>query len=139
MKIKRPEPVAGGTLAYERAELSVNAGKRSSDYSLMLSYRSTQGGREVLHLPTDAEVTLVRSDGDTLGLRPEKGELSLPALPGRHTWTINWRGAAGAAVVTRAPAVVLSAPASNLHMSLRIPQDRWVLYAFGPGIGPANP
>jgi hypothetical protein len=136
VRIKRPEPVAGGTLAYDGAELILNAGKRSSDLSLVLSYRSTQGGRQVLHLPDDAEVTLVRSDNDTLGLRPEKGELSLPALPGRHNWTVDWRSAAGATVVTRAPAVALSAPAGNLHIGVRIPEDRWVLYAFGPGIGP---
>jgi hypothetical protein len=137
VRITRPVPVAGGTLAYDSAELTLNSGKRSSDSSLVLSYRSTQGGRQVLHLPDDAEVTLVRSDSDTLGLRPERGELSLPALPGRHTWTVNWRSAAGAAFVTRAPAVALSAPAGNLHIGMRIPEDRWVLYTFGPGIGPA--
>jgi hypothetical protein len=137
VRITRPEPIAGGTLAFDRVELVLNAGKHSSDSTLTLSYRSTQGGRQVLHLPDDAEVTLVRSDGDTLGLRPEKGELSLPALPGRHTWTIDWRRTAGAAVVTRAPAVGLSAPAGNLHVGLRVPEDRWVLFAFGPGVGPA--
>jgi hypothetical protein len=137
VRISRPEPVAGGTLAYDRAELTLNAGKRSSDVSLVLAYRSTQGGRQILHLPDDAEVTLVRSDGDTLGLRPEKGDLSLPALPGRHSWTVNWRSASGAAVVTRAPKVGLSAPAGNLHIDVRIPEDRWVLYAFGAGVGPA--
>jgi hypothetical protein len=137
VKISRPEPVAGGTLAFDRVELTLNAGKRSGDSHLTLSYRSTQGGRQLLHLPGDAEVTLVRSDGDTLGLRPENGELSLPALPGRHTWSIDWRTAAGAAVVTRTPAVALSAPASNLHIGLSVPADRWVLYAFGAGIGPA--
>lgn len=137
VRITRPQPVTGGTLAYDRVEFVLNAGKRSSDSSLMLSYRSTQGGRQVLHLPDDAEVTLVRSDGDTLGLRPENGELSLPALPGRHTWTVKWRSAAGAAIVTRTPAVALSAPASNLQIDLHLPEDRWVLYAFGPGIGPA--
>ncbi|HVH84109.1 MAG TPA: hypothetical protein VM713_07325, partial [Steroidobacteraceae bacterium] len=137
VRITRPQPAAGGTLAYDGAELMLKAGKRSSDLSLVLSYRSTQGGRQVLHLPDDVEVTLVRSDNDTLGLRPEKGELSLPALPGRHTWTVNWRSAAGAGLVTRAPVVELSAPASNLHIGMRIPEDRWVLLAFGPGIGPA--
>ncbi len=137
VKVTRPEPVAGGTLAFDRVELTLNAGKRSADAGLVLSYRSTQGGRQLLRLPADAEVTLVRSDGDTLGLRPENGELSLPALPGRHTWTVNWRSAGGAAVVTRAPAVALSAPASNLHIDLRVPADRWVLYAFGAGVGPA--
>lgn len=137
VKITRPEPIAGGALAFDHVALTLNAGKRSGDVSLMLSYRSTQGGRQLLHLPADAEVTLVRSDGDTLGLRPENGELSLPALPGRHTWTVDWRSPAGASLVTRAPAVALSAPASNLHIELRVPTDRWVLYAFGAGIGPA--
>lgn len=136
VQISRPEPVQGGTLAIDRAEFLLNAGKRSSEYSLALSYRSTQGGRQVLHLPEDAEVTLVRSDDDALGLRPVKGELSLPALPGRHRWTVDWRSASGVALVTRVPAVTLSAPASNLHLVLRIPEDRWVLYSFGPGIGP---
>jgi hypothetical protein len=58
-------------------------------------------------------------------------------VPGSHTWTINWRSASGAAVVTRAPAVALSAPASNLHVVVRVPDNRWVLFAFGPGVGPA--
>jgi hypothetical protein len=137
VKISRPDPVAGGTLAYDSVELMLDAGKRSSDASLTLSYRSTQGGRQTLRLPDDVEVTMVRSDGDTLGLRPEKGELSLPALPGRHTWTVDWRSATGAGVVTRTPTVALSAPASNLHIGVRIPEDRWVLFAFGQGIGPA--
>jgi hypothetical protein len=39
--------------------------------------------------------------------------------------------------MTGAPAVALSAPASNLHIGMRIPEDRWILFAFGPGIGPA--
>jgi hypothetical protein len=137
VRIKRPQPVAGGTLAYDRAELTLDAGKRSSEFSLALSYRSTQGGRQVLHLPEDAEVTLVRSDDHVLGLRPERGELSVPALPGRHTWTVNWRSAAGAGLVTRAPAIALSAPASNIHVSIHVPEDRWVLFVFGTGVGPA--
>jgi hypothetical protein len=136
VRISRPQPVPGGTLAYDSAELVLSAGKRSSDLSMVLSYRSTKGGRQVLKLPEDAEVTLVRGDDGPLGLRPNKGELSLPALPGRHTWTVGWRSAAGDALVTRAPAVALGAPASNLHISMRVPEDRWVLFAFGPGIGP---
>lgn len=38
--------------------------------SLRLAYRSTQGGRQVLHLPIDAIVTGTASDGTALTVRP---------------------------------------------------------------------
>jgi hypothetical protein len=39
-------------------------------------------------------------------------------------------------LITRSPAVAQAAPLSNLQLSMQFPEDRWVLYAFGPGIGP---
>lgn len=136
LAIHRPEGTAGGTVAFDRVQLATSVGKRSSDTTLELSYRSTQGGRQVLHLPPQAQVTAVLSDGAPIGLRPEKGELSLSALPGTHQWSVTWQAPSGAALVTRSPAVALSAPASNLQLTLRLPEDRWVLYAFGAGVGP---
>jgi len=117
-------------------DLVTRVGKRSSSSVLQLAYRSTQGGRQVLHLPRAAEVTALKSDNDSLALRPQNGELSLSALPGEHTFTINWQLPAGAAFVVRSPPVDLGAPASNLGIHLGLPQDRWVLYAFGRGVGP---
>ena len=116
--------------------LYTTVGKRSSDTRLVLSYRSTQGGRQTLHLPLDARVTEVLSDAAAVGLRPAQGALSLSALPGTHMWTITWQTPTGASLVTRSPQVSLAAPASNLHVNLALPQDRWVLYAFGSGLGP---
>jgi len=136
LSVTRPAAVAGGTLAYDGVSLETHIGKRSSEHSLTLRYRSTQGGRQILRLPPDAEVTVVRSDADVLGLRPENGELPLPALPGRHSWTVGWRDATGTRVLSRSPAVGLSAPAGNLSVRVQLPQDRWVLYSFGRGIGP---
>src|SRR4029077_4002241 len=82
-------------------------------------------------------VTQVLSDGQPIALRPEHGELSLSALPGTHTWTVDWRSPRGVRLLTRSPEVSQAAPASNLRLTLRLPEDRWVLYAFGPGVGPA--
>src|SRR5262249_25475434 len=88
-------------------------------------------------LPPQAEVTRVTSDGTPLALRPEHDELSLSALPGLHRWGIEWRSAESAGLVTRSPPVALNTAAGNLQVSLHLPEDRWVLYAFGPGAGPA--
>ena len=111
-------------------------GKRSSDTHVVLNYRSTQGGRHTLALPADAVVTEVRSDDAVIALRPEHGELSLAALPGRHSWVIDWRSTGGISLVARVPSITQAAPASNLHLSLRLPEDRWVLWVIQRGIGP---
>jgi hypothetical protein len=136
VKVTRPAASKGGTLAFDNVTLRTVAGKRSSDTTLELHYRSTQGGRQTLHIPADAVVTKVLSDGQPLALRPEHGELSLSALPGAHTWSVSWQSPAGVRLITRSPPVIQAAPASNLQLSMQLPQDRWVLYAFGPGVGP---
>jgi hypothetical protein len=136
VKVARPAAAKGGTLAFDSAALRTVVGKRSSDTTLELHYRSTQGGRQSLQIPADAVVTRVLSDGRPLALRPEHGELSLSALPGAHTWSVDWQSPAGVHAITRSPPVAQAAPAGNLHLSLQLPEDRWVLYAFGPGVGP---
>jgi hypothetical protein len=135
--VTRPAATGGGSVAFDRVQLHARVGKRSSETTLALGYRSTQGGRHVLHIPADAAVTSILSDGAPVALRPEHGELSLSALPGTHTWSIAWLTPVGARLLTRAPSVSLSAPASNLRLSIQLPENRWVLYAFGPGVGPS--
>ena len=136
VSVRRPAAVAGSTVAFDRVSLVDAVGKRSTDSSLRLAYRSTQGGRQVLHLPSDAIVTSTASDGNAMTVRPEHGDLSLPMLPGSHNWAIEWQRPVGTSLVTRTAAVDLSAPASNLDLSVRLPHDRWVLYSFGQGVGP---
>jgi hypothetical protein len=136
VSVTRPPGIAGGTLAFDSVRLLTTVGKRSSDTTLELSYRSTQGGRQTLHLPADARVNEVLSDATPVGLRPERGELSLSAMPGTHTWSITWQTPVGASLLARTPEVALAAPAGNLHLTLVLPPDRWVLYAFGRGQGP---
>jgi hypothetical protein len=136
LNVTRPTAAGGGTVAFDHVRLQTRVGKRSSDTALELQYRSTQGGRQTLRIPPGAVVTRVLSDGDPLALRPENGELSLSALPGNHTWSVNWQTSTGEKLITRSPQVTVAAPASNLQLSLRLPEDRWVLYVFGPGVGP---
>ncbi|MBS0378381.1 MAG: hypothetical protein JSS29_07845 [Proteobacteria bacterium] len=133
----RPAAVPGNTVAFDRASLQVQVGKRSSEATLSVGYRSTQGGRQVIHLPPHAAVTSVTSDGQELGLRPQNDELALAALPGRHAWAVTWQSPDGVATVTRSPPVTLSSPSSNITLDSTLPDDRWVLYAAGPGVGPA--
>ncbi|HSD73477.1 MAG TPA: hypothetical protein VLB75_01830 [Steroidobacteraceae bacterium] len=137
LQVTRPTPAEGATLAWDAVTLRTDVGKRSTTASLELRYRSTQGGRHTLRLPADARVNSVSMDGQSIALRPQKGELAIALLPGAHKLDVAWQNDEGVKLSSRPPPVDLGHPASNLHTQINVPEDRWVLYAFGPGVGPA--
>jgi hypothetical protein len=137
VKISRPLGAKGGTLAIDAVRLELSVGKRSTDGALQLSYRSTQGGRQSVRLPEEVRVTSVRIDGKAVPVRPQNGELPLALLPGAHRVQIDWQSSRGAVVRTRVPGIDLQLPSSNVTTLVRMPSDRWVLYAGGSGVGPA--
>ena len=85
VSVTRPQGIAGGTLAFDGVQLSSVVGKRSSDTTLALAYRSTQGGRQGLRLPGGCarHRSPLSARNVFFGLRPERGELWLSALPGQ--------------------------------------------------------
>jgi len=137
LKLTRPQGVKGTTLAIDSVNQVTEVGKRSSTTTLTFGYRSTQGGRHVIKLPLDARVTSVRFDGQPQQLRPEKGELPLSLAPGEHNMEIVWEESRDVGMRTHPSPVDLQTPASNLHTHVQLPDSRWVLAAFGPGVGPA--
>jgi hypothetical protein len=137
LKISRPSVAKGGTLAIDDVGLDYDVGKRSTNASLKFSYRSTRGDRHSVKLPAGARVTAVTADGENIPVRMENGELPLALLPGAHRVQINWQSDEGTTVVTRLARVDLEVPSSNVGTVVRVPGDRWVLYAGGSGIGPA--
>ena len=137
LKVTRPQGAKGTTLAIDSVSLNTTVGTRSSTTALQFNYRSTQGGRHIIKLPENARVTSVSFDGRPQQLRPEKGELPLSLAPGSHSMDITWEESIDVGLLTHPPEVDLKSPASNLTFSLSMPDSRWILAAWGPGIGPA--
>lgn len=137
LALTQPAAVAGGTLAFDRVDSSSTIGERATETTLQLQARSTRGGEHALGLPADAELLQASRDGERLPLAVRNGALSLPLLPGTHRYELRLREPGGAAARTRSPAIVLRAPAANLDTFLQLPQDRWVLWTWGTGAGPA--
>jgi hypothetical protein len=137
LAIGRPVAVAGDSLAFDSAQLDSEAGQRSSEATLALRARSTRGGEHAITLPPGSELLEARRDGAALGLAVRHGRLSLPLLPGTHDYRLRLRVPAGVAGVTRTPAFDLRAPVANIGLALQLPQDRWVLWTWGPANGPA--
>lgn len=133
----QPVAVDGGSLAFDRVQLNAAVGARATDATLTLNARSTRGGEHAITLPAGAELLDASRDGEALNLAVRQGKLGLPLLPGAHDYALHLRVPQGIAARTRLPAFALDAPAANLDGELDLPQDRWVLWAWGPTTGPA--
>lgn len=136
LAFSRPAPVDGGSLAFDRVQLNAVVGERATDATLMLDARSTRGGEHAITLPAGAELLDATRDGGTLNLTVRQGKLGLPLLPGPHGYQLHLRMPQGIAARASLPAFALAAPAANLGSELDLPQDRWVLWAWGPATGP---
>jgi hypothetical protein len=138
LQISRPEGVPGPTLTLDRVEVQVEPGRRGTDTTLTLGARSTQGGVYRLQLPEGAETRTLSIDGRTLPLPGgETTTVELPLVPGTQEMRIGWRLDAPLSSSFSPASPDLGQAAVNFTQRLRLPDDRWVLFAWGPGIGPA--
>jgi hypothetical protein len=139
LQIARPEAAPGATLTFDRVALSAAPGLRATDTSLALTLRSSLGGEHRITLPEGAELTSAAIDGNPLPLRQDGAQVVLPITPGRHEAALAWREPRGIAggLVYRGPALDLGQESVNAELSLAPPQDRWLLFARGPSLGPA--
>jgi hypothetical protein len=137
LTVVRPVGSAGTTLAVDRVDVATHFAQRLLDTTLQFSYRSSRGGRHDVRIPQEARVQSVMVDDQSLPLRPTDGLLPLTLTPGHHTVTVSFSSDAGIGLASRPPSIDLGAEGTNVRTSLMLPADRWVLFAWGNGVGPA--
>ena len=137
LQVTRPEAAQGATRAIDQVRLSRSVGRRSSESTLHLDVRASQGGEHALALPADAELLSSSRDGAPLNLRLQDGRLSLPLVPGTNRFELRWREPTSAGFTVRTPALDLGIPAANIDLGIDLPADRWLLATRGPVAGPA--
>ena len=137
IRVTRPEPLAGATRAVDRLWLSSEFGARAQTHTLQFDLRSSQGGEQAIRIPGTAELLGISRDGASLGLRPIDGRLSVPVNPGTQQYEVRFRENLPVGVSLSTPRVDLGLPAANINLVATLPNDRWLLAAFGPPVGPA--
>jgi hypothetical protein len=137
LKIERPIAIAGQTMTVDRSTLTVRPGTRATDYQLALTVRSSRGIDHTLTLPEGANLERVSINGQVRPIRANGRQLVLPLVPGKQTIDIVWRVGQAMAVRFATLPVGLNLASVNSRVELQLPQDRWLLFASGPGIGPA--
>lgn len=137
LQITRPKALEGQTLTIDSSHLSIKPGKRSQDAELKLSLRSSQGSQHTLTLPEHAVLQTVAINGQTLPLRQEGRKLTLPVNPGKQDIALGWEEPVAIGNITKTPQVDLGQVSVNTKLNVSLGQDRWVLFVWGPKLGPA--
>jgi hypothetical protein len=137
LAFNQPVAMKGDSLAFDGVELASTVGERATETVLNLRARSTRGGEHAIDLPAGAELLEAHRDQQPINLAVRDGKLSLPLLPGEHGYRLRLREPHGIATRVRTPIFALHAPVANTDLTLQLPQDRWVLWAWGPTAGPA--
>lgn len=102
-----------------------------------MNYRSTRGGEHIINLSLSYQLKEVRTDNKLIKLQLEDGKLAIPVLPSNHSVKISLRASASEQLLLSAPEINLNAPVSNITNIMNLSNQRWVLWAKGPLLGPA--
>ena len=137
LSLSRPVGVAGPTLTLDRSRYQLQPGHQSSEALLQLGLRSSQGGRHRLLLPRGAEPTELRVDGQSRPLLVQDNAVELALVPGRQQLELEWLQPGGLAFTYQPAPVTLGVAGVNAETGVRLGEDRWLLWASGPGLGPA--
>ncbi|MBN8530897.1 MAG: hypothetical protein J0L97_03415 [Alphaproteobacteria bacterium] len=137
LRMVKPQGVEGPTRTLERSSLNVSLGGESAQTTLALSFRSSQASQLDVLLPETANVERVELANMVLPVKQQGRTVTLPISPGAQHFLIHWKDTQGVKLNTAAPEVTVGLPGVNAETQLTIPQDRWILFAGGPIMGPA--
>jgi hypothetical protein len=137
LTLTQPVKTEGGIRAIDRVQLEDHVGQHASNATLEFSLRASQGGEHLITLPPELEVLEVRRNGVPLNLQPRENRLSLPVSPGAQTYTLRLRSQGAIGFITSSPGIDLGLPSANIDLRTVLGEQRWVLGASGPSVGPA--
>lgn len=143
LSITRPAGVAGQTITVEKTSQHVRPGVSSTDVTLTLVMRASRGGEHVVTLPEGAVLLGATVEGRAQPLRPDPktNQVRVPIVPGKQTVALEVRVPRGISFNFESPKFALGGgnegKSVNAEVRLDVPNDRWVLFAWGPRAGPA--
>lgn len=137
LNVTRPEGAPGATVTIDRSHLQISPGQRLSEALLALNIRASRGAEHPLTLPPGAALTEVRINEVPQPLQQQGQQVVLPLTPGAQRVVLTWRSEQAMQARYATPMVDLGSSSVNNSLSLKLPHDRWLLWAVGPVLGPA--
>ena len=137
LTMTRPEATAGATVTVSKALHEMTVGQRQRVSTLDLLVRCSLGEDFAVELPPNAEVTRLVQSGKDIPVRQTGTKLIIPLRPGEQSLSIGWRENVPSGVRARIGEVRLPVESANIQSTIHVAQNRWVLWASGPQLGPA--
>jgi len=137
INVTRPEAVRGRVVTIDRAVLSYSPGDRLTQAVLSMNIRTSKGGQHKVYLPDGARIQRIAVQGIEQPINAQGREVILPLQPGANDIQIEWHQASGSSILARAPEIGIGDQAVNAEVTFEMPQNRWILWTFGPRMGPA--
>ncbi len=137
LAVNRPEAIAGATVTVSHGSLETNLGKRQRTSQLELTLRCSLGEDFLVEVPAEAEITSLLLDQNQIPVRKAAGKIIVPVHPGEDTVAIAWKRNVPLETRALTDEARLPVESANITTSMTLPEDRWVLWAYGPQRGPA--
>jgi len=135
LDVIRPVAVSGAQQTVEALQLSSKPGARTSANELNFDLRASQAGDYRLQLPAGARVEKIAVDGQVLNTEDDRNVV-LPVHPGMQKLQVVWSEPLDPGLRWQSPAITLADSATNIDIQVTVPDDRWLLWANGPAMGP---
>jgi hypothetical protein len=137
LAVSRPEAIAGATVTVLGGTHEIALGKRQRVSKLDLSLRCSLGEDFLVELPKDADVTSLSLNGETIPVRKDGTKLVVPLRPGQQSISVGWKINAPLGFRAAVEEIRLPVQSANINTVVRVPDNRWILWADGPQRGPA--
>lgn len=137
LTINRPVPAEGSSVTVDNATLTLTPGVRLMKANLALSVRNSAQGLFIIDAPLGSEVQDLMVNGESQPFQRLDSNIAFNLSPGEHNVALNWQQNGGMKSVFTGAKVSLNHELVNARVTIEIPRERWLLFARGPGWGPA--
>ncbi len=137
LNVSRPQGVSGQAVTVQNSQLDISIGKRAEEFKLSFTAISSRGTQHEISLPSDADIQKLSIDNVKQSIQKNNNNLMLTLKPGKQVVTLDWRADGSVSRNYVSPVVDLKLNHVNANIKIKVPQDRWLLWTYGPTIGPA--
>ncbi len=137
LAFSKPTAISGDTVTVQHIEHTVSVGKRQSSSLLKLDINCSLGDDFHIDLNSEAEISSLTREGQSIPVRRDQGKLVVPVQPGRQSVEVAWRTTQNMHTLASAGHVTLPVDGANATTVMSMPESRWILWADGPLRGPA--
>ncbi len=131
------DSLSGEPLSIDEVSHSIRWTSSLVSGTVQATTRVTQQSSLMVAAPANTTIQSVTMDGITTGSKVTDARTAIALSPGNHTVIVAYELAKDPAITFTVPSVALSAPSSNIAVTVAPSSDRWILWTGGGLLGPS--